>query len=263
MADSVFEYDVFLSFASGDEDIVRPVWQHLMLSGLRVFWSDATLRERVGISWFDVIQDALARSRHLVLVCTRASLESKWVKREYVAFFNHHFAQPTRRLVPLLTSGVSVSDLPLFLRELEAVSVVSPNALTSLVRALGGVDLDGLNRQLAQRDEEIALLRHEVTFLKGRTRELAMRNQHDTSVASVMPKPPAVATSSDGDPAKQPYNRSAADVLREFFLGSRPPAGASITAHIATKFGVPEPVVAIVLLVLIVVVVILLGGGTR
>ena len=39
-----FDYDVFLSFSASDEGLVRPVWQELCLSGLRVFWSDATLK---------------------------------------------------------------------------------------------------------------------------------------------------------------------------------------------------------------------------
>jgi hypothetical protein len=45
--DTIFEYDVFLSFASADEDIVKPIWQEISLSGLRVFWSDEALKKKL------------------------------------------------------------------------------------------------------------------------------------------------------------------------------------------------------------------------
>jgi hypothetical protein len=184
MIESPFDYDVFLSFASSDEDVVRPVWQHLTVSGLRVFWSDVTLRESVGASWFDIIQDAVGRSRHLVLVCSRASLESKWVKREYIAFFNNYHSS-TRRLIPLLISAVSVTDLPLFLRELESVRLADPNALQLLVRTVGGVDIDALHRELSRRDQELAEMRHELGALRQRLAEKRIHPANDAELRNM------------------------------------------------------------------------------
>ena len=40
-----FEYDVFVSFSSADEQLVKPIWQELCSNGLRVFWSDSTLKK--------------------------------------------------------------------------------------------------------------------------------------------------------------------------------------------------------------------------
>lgn len=161
MAEPSFEYDVFISFASGDEDLVRPLWQDLTLAGLRVFWSDATLRELAGSSWFDVIERSLERSRHLLLVCTPVSLASKWVKREYVAFLNHCHRPPSRLLVPILASSVQPKDLPLFLKELEACSFVDDDLPKHLIRTFGGVDVDALLRKVASLDEELLAIRAE------------------------------------------------------------------------------------------------------
>src|SRR5208337_552870 len=96
--EEMFDYDIFLSFAVADETIVRPIWQELCLSGLRVFWSDATLKQRLGESWFDNIESSLERSRHFVLVVSPSSMASEWVRREYKAFYNHCYQAGVRRL---------------------------------------------------------------------------------------------------------------------------------------------------------------------
>ena len=115
----VFEYDVFLSFSSVDEEVVKPIWQEMCLSGLRVFWSDATLKRNLGESWFETIQSSLERSRNFILISSSSSMSSEWVRREYVAFYNHCYKPGIRRLIPILISDYKVSQLPLFLRELE------------------------------------------------------------------------------------------------------------------------------------------------
>ena len=70
--EEVFDYDVFLSFASSDEEFARPIWQELCLSGLRVFWSDASLKQRLGEAWYESIQSSLVRSRHLIVIASPA-----------------------------------------------------------------------------------------------------------------------------------------------------------------------------------------------
>src|ERR1044071_2298812 len=115
---SIFEYDVFLSFASSDEALVKPMWQELCLSGLRVFWSDADLKSELGNSWSDRIESSLEKSRHMLLIWSPAAMNSIWVKREYRAFQENCYKPGVRRLIPVLTQGCKINDLPLFLREL-------------------------------------------------------------------------------------------------------------------------------------------------
>jgi hypothetical protein len=175
MSDGSLEYDVFISFASSDQELVRPIWQELSAGGLRVFWSDAALRAKVGASWFEVVQDSLERSRHMLLVCTEAALASQWVKREYVAFYSHCYRPPDRLLVPLLSQGVAVSHLPLFLRELEACHTDDLGVLTHLCDVFGGTDIAALRRELRARTNENRALRDKVNSLEAALMENSAR----------------------------------------------------------------------------------------
>src|SRR4051812_1899112 len=53
----MFEYDIFLSFSAKDVSVVKPIWQRLMSSGLRVFWSDENLKIVLGQSFVSGIQN--------------------------------------------------------------------------------------------------------------------------------------------------------------------------------------------------------------
>jgi hypothetical protein len=176
MSSEPFEYDVFISFASTDQDLVRPLWQELTLSGLRVFWSDSSLRDRVGTSWFEIIQDSLTRSRHFVGVFTPTALQSNWVKREWGAFLTHCHRPPERLLVPVLAAGCTYTDLSLFLRELEACHFDDRNLAGRLARLLGGIDIEALRQELAKTRDELSQLREEHDALTARNVELEQRS---------------------------------------------------------------------------------------
>ena len=182
--EDIFDYDVFLSFASSDEDMVRPIWQELCLSGLRVFWSDATLKQKLGESWFDSIQSSLERSRHFLLVSSQSSMSSEWVKREYQAFYNHCYSQGGRRLIPLLARNCTISHLPIFLRQLQAVELADPDSVKAIIRLLGGSNLEKLKADLAEKEQENKKLTQEVARLEleflSMRQELASTRQEKT-----------------------------------------------------------------------------------
>lgn len=157
MADP-FEYDVFISFSSADEKIVKPIWQELCSNGLRVFWSDSTLKKEVGNSWFDVIEKSLERSRHMLLVCSDNSMNSKWVQREYRAFFDYCYSPSSRRLIPLLTHEFSPKSLPLFLRELQVGKVSDSNFIQEIIPILGGINIEKLQQELKSLQEQVNML---------------------------------------------------------------------------------------------------------
>lgn len=162
-----FEYDVFISFASADEPVVRPLWQELSSNGLRVFWSDATLKKEVGNSWFDIIESSLVKSRHMLLVCSENSMSSTWVKREYRAFFDHCSSQGNRRLIPVLTRGFKAADLPIFLRELQVGKIDDPAFIRDIIGILGGVNIEQLQRENQALKERVGSLLEENTSLRG------------------------------------------------------------------------------------------------
>lgn len=165
MADP-FEYDVFLSFSSADEEIVKPIWQELCSNGLRVFWSDSTLKKEVGNSWFEVIEKSLERSRHMLLVCSDNSMGSKWVKREYRAFFDYCYSPSSRRLIPLLTREFPPKNLPLFLRELQVGKISDSNFIQEIIPILGGVNIERLQQELKSLQEQVNLLSTEKELLR-------------------------------------------------------------------------------------------------
>src|SRR5947209_19129424 len=90
---SVYEYDLFISFSSSDKDRVRPIWQRLASSGLRVFWSDETLRSRAGQSFVSLVQSALIDSRDFLLVWTPNARTSSWVEEEYQTFYSQCYVR--------------------------------------------------------------------------------------------------------------------------------------------------------------------------
>ena len=157
MADP-FEYDVFISFSSADEEIVKPIWQELCSNGLRVFWSDSTLKKEVGNSWFEAIEKSLERSRHMLLVCSDNSMNSKWVQREYRAFFDYCYSPGSRRLIPLLTREFKPNTLPLFLRELQVGKVSDSKFIQEIIPILGGVNIEKLQLELQSLKEQVNLL---------------------------------------------------------------------------------------------------------
>jgi hypothetical protein len=157
MADP-FEYDVFISFSSADEDIVKPIWQELCSNGLRVFWSDSSLKKEAGNSWFEVIEKSLERSRHMLLICSDNSINSKWVQREYRAFFDYCYVPNSRRLIPLLTREFAPNNLPLFLRQLQVGKINDPEFIQEIIPILGGVNIEKLQQELQSLRKQVDLL---------------------------------------------------------------------------------------------------------
>jgi hypothetical protein len=82
-----FEFDIFLSFSSRDIDYVRTIRDELTGYGMRVFFSDDTLRNKKGVSFFELIDHALQNSKNFVLICTPNSMQSEYVKAEYETFY--------------------------------------------------------------------------------------------------------------------------------------------------------------------------------
>src|SRR6185295_17438361 len=135
MPDPEFAYDVFLSFASADEEVAREVWRTLEAGGLRVFWSTASLDVAMGQSWVAAIQENLERSRHFVLFWTAQAKVSPWVQAEYETFYGQCYLKDRagRRLVVLPDGEEPIASLPPFLRSLQVARTAS-----EMVGRLGG-----------------------------------------------------------------------------------------------------------------------------
>lgn len=172
-----FEYDVFLSFSSADEAIAKPIWQELCSNGLRVFWSNSTLKKEVGNSWFDIIEKSLERSKHMLLICSENSMNSKWVQIEYKAFYDQCYSANTRRLIPVLAHGFKPNNLPLFLRGLQVGNIDDRQFVQDIIPILGGVNFEKLQYELQSLKEEKRSLLTENALLSEQLNREASRTK--------------------------------------------------------------------------------------
>lgn len=119
--DEAYAHDVFISYASSDRDWVRTVLlPRLESDGLRV-WID--YRDAVpGAFILSEIDNAITGSRRVVLVISRAYLESAWTELERNLVQTLDPAARERRLVPLLLENCS---LPSSLRSLIYVNLAN------------------------------------------------------------------------------------------------------------------------------------------
>ena len=103
--------DIFVSYASADRDRARAVAQALTEQGWSVWW-DRTIPP--GKQFDEVIEEALDSARCVVVLWSKASVASQWVKTEA--------AEAMRRkiLVPVLIEDVKI---PLEFRRLQAADL--------------------------------------------------------------------------------------------------------------------------------------------
>jgi len=159
-----FDYDVFLSFASLNESLARSLYEWLTGSGLRVFWSDETLKKRVGQSWFRVIEESLEASKHMVLLWSEEAQNSKFVQMEYETFRSETIQDDDRLLIPSHLNGYGPEHMPLSMRHLQCYSL--DGDLKDLISSLGGryEQLEIQNEKLRQ---EVEALKEHIEILEA------------------------------------------------------------------------------------------------
>ena len=92
------EWDVFVSYASEDEDaIARPLAKALAAEGLRVWFAGFTLR--VGDSLREVIDHGLANSKYGIVILSPSFFAKKWPKRELAGLLARD--EPDRIVLPV------------------------------------------------------------------------------------------------------------------------------------------------------------------
>jgi TIR domain len=93
-----YEYDVFLSYSSKDVSWAEWLQTHLTRRGIRVYRDKDRLT--AGDEWQPQLQDAIARSQHLLVLWSAAARDSDWVMQEQIYFeADHKGSTDTRRLV--------------------------------------------------------------------------------------------------------------------------------------------------------------------
>ena len=103
--------DIFLSYAEEDRDVARRVAGLLEASGWSVWWDR---RIPAGKTWRDVIEEAIAGMRCMVVLWSRHSVDSDWVSEEAEE------GRARKVLVPVLLEQVMP---PLGLRSIQAADL--------------------------------------------------------------------------------------------------------------------------------------------
>lgn len=119
------DYDVFISFKSTDEDgnptkergVARRIYDELEKRGIKTFFSEVTLRDRIGEDYEPIIYKALYSCKFFILVAaSEENMNSAWVKNEWSRFRDRVFDENLTGAGCAVFEGVSPSVLPAFLR---------------------------------------------------------------------------------------------------------------------------------------------------
>ena len=106
---NTFDYDVFLSYSSQDEQIVHALAERLKQEGLRV-WLDAWVIQP-GDPISLKIQHGLEKSRTLLMCMSRAYFDSEWAKLEHHTLLFRDPTNKKRRFIPLLIEDCTPPDI--------------------------------------------------------------------------------------------------------------------------------------------------------
>ena len=107
------EYDLFISFATPDLSMARVVATRARERGIRYFLSDQSLV--AGDHFPDRIRKAIRNAAEMAVLCTPASIASRWVRDEWSIG-----VAGQKRVTPIL-QGCEPRDLSELLREFQAV----------------------------------------------------------------------------------------------------------------------------------------------
>lgn len=159
-------YDIFISFKNTDDrtgDITvdaaigRKIYNKLTQEGYRVFFSEKTLKDKIGVEYEPYIFAALESSKLMLLICTDTEyINSTWVKNEWKRYYNLKKKDDTKNLT-VVYSGIDPKNLPAELRSFQglnwATTVAEMDLLESVDRIFkgkksGGMDYDGIKRNM-------------------------------------------------------------------------------------------------------------------
>ena len=119
------DFDVFISFKSTDEEgkptkergIARRIYDELTKRKIKTFFSEVTLRDRIGEDFEPIIFKALYSCKFFILVATsEENMNSAWVKNEWSRYRDRVFDENLSGAGCAVFEGIKPSALPPFLR---------------------------------------------------------------------------------------------------------------------------------------------------
>jgi len=124
---------VFISHSSKDKRYAQRIAKSLKNQGIDVWYDDWSMRP--GDSIVSKIEAGIADSNVLLILLSKASTKSSWVRAEINAFFNKAVADRNIRIIPVLIENV---ELPPLLRDRLCVDLRRDfeGGLATLVKSL-------------------------------------------------------------------------------------------------------------------------------
>lgn len=113
-------FDIFISYKETDRDgnrtkdsvVAQELYEKLVASGYKVFFSRITLEDKIGTEYEPYIYAALSSSKVMLTVSSsKENIEAPWVKNEWSRFLTLRQADASKTLIPLYFD-MSKSDLP-------------------------------------------------------------------------------------------------------------------------------------------------------
>ncbi|HSG44450.1 MAG TPA: TIR domain-containing protein [Anaerolineales bacterium] len=106
---------VFISYSRTDMEFVQRLATDLKNAGLDVWWDLSGIQG--SDVWEQKIEEGLRNCEYFIVVLTPASLESRWVRREYLSADNRGI-----RIIPLRLK--SYDETPLTLRDIQPIEAI-------------------------------------------------------------------------------------------------------------------------------------------
>jgi hypothetical protein len=122
-------------------EFVQRLAADLQRAGLDVWWDISDIQG--SDVWERKIQEGLNSSQYIIVVLTPASLESRWVRREYLSADNKGL-----RIIPLKLKASN--DLPLTLRDIQPIDAVNrtyADTLSEVLRIINGKARSSLTKE--------------------------------------------------------------------------------------------------------------------
>jgi TIR domain-containing protein len=123
---------VFISYSRNDMEFVQRLAADLQRAGLDVWWDLSDIQG--SDVWERRIEEGLNSSQYAIVVLTPASLESRWVRREYLSADNKGL-----KIIPLKLKASN--ELPLTFRDIQPIDAINrtyAETLSEVLRIVNG-----------------------------------------------------------------------------------------------------------------------------
>lgn len=132
---SQFKFDVFISHASKDNDVIDEIVKDFEREGIS-YWLDSK-QIKFGDNIIEKIEDGLRSSRFVMPCLSQNLIESGWCRQEYNSILNSELSGDSSRIVvPLKLDNCSDDEIPFLLRPKKRASYSNKVEYTNFLKFL-------------------------------------------------------------------------------------------------------------------------------